>query len=203
MFKIDGKVNVEITNAYVAEAKFAAKPDEDVNVYFDICLTLQDEEGNYDTWYGEISDRMGFGQFSDWTRTDLTIKTLQDIGFGVADFSALREQFVASDEGVIILPNLIGMKCTAVVKKSDAVNKNGQHYYNVRYLNALGGGGPRKLTAAEVLAMLGEPATEVVEPEEVTEAAAPAPAPKAKKTATVTPGPKLKPLPNTTNKHPF
>lgn len=163
MFRIDGKVDVEIVDACLAEAKFPAKDGEPVNVLFDIVLTLQDAEGNTDMWHGEISDRMGTGNFAHMDRTGLTIKTLQDIGFFVNSFEELQAQFAMGEDGTMNVPNLVGIRCTAVVAKSDSTDSKGNHYYNVKYLNRLGSGGVKKLTAEALAALLGK-ATPQVQP---------------------------------------
>ena len=174
MFRIDGKVDVEIVDACLAEAKFPAKDGEPASVLFDIVLTLQDAEGNTDMWHGEISNRPGMGNFSHMDRTGLTIKTLQDIGFFVNSFEELQAQFAMGEDGTMNVPNLVGIRCTAVVAKSDSTDSKGNHYYNIKYLNRLGGG-VKKLTADDLAALLGKAAPQV-QPAQQTQVA---PAPQA------------------------
>lgn len=151
MFKIDGDLEVTIAEAYVTEAKFPAKTgeinnrNEYVQVFYDVVVLLKDAEGNTDTWHGEISNRTGTGTYAHMYRLDLTMKTLQDIGFNVRSLQELEQQFVANEKREIVIPNLVGIGCRATVEKSEKVNKSGLPYYNVRYLNALSSG-PKRLS---------------------------------------------------------
>lgn len=171
MFKIDGNVDVTIVEAYVAEAKFDAQPgevnnrNEIVQVMYDVCLLLQDKDGNTDTWHGEISSRTGTGTKAHLYRLDLTLETLREIGFNVNSIAELEAQFAAAQDGTIAIPNLVNMQATAWVVRSDKVDRNGNPYYNIKGLYKLGSGngGGKKLTMAELMAKRGQ--------------AAPAPAP--------------------------
>lgn len=171
MFKIDGNVDVTIVEAYVAEAKFDAQPgevnnrNEIVQVMYDVCLLLQDKDGNTDTWHGEISSRTGTGTKAHLYRLDLTLETLREIGFNVNSIAELEAQFAAAQDGTIAIPNLVNMQATAWVAKSDKVDRNGNPYYNIKGLYKLGSGNGvgKKLTMAELMAKRGQ--------------AAPAPAP--------------------------
>lgn len=151
MFKIDGDLEVTIAEAYVTEAKFPAKAgeinnrNEYVQVFYDVVVLLKDAEGNTDTWHGEISNRTGTGTYAHMYRLDLTLKTLQDIGFNVRSLQELEQQFVANEKREIVIPNLVGIGCRATVEKSEKLNKYGQPYFNVRYLNALSSG-PKRLS---------------------------------------------------------
>ena len=104
MFKIDGDLEVTIADAYVTEAKFPAKAgeinnrNEYVQVFYDVVVLLKDAEGNTDTWHGEISNRTGTGTYAHMYRLDLTLKTLQDIGFNVRSLQELEQQFVANEK---------------------------------------------------------------------------------------------------------
>lgn len=151
MFKIDGDLEVTIAEAYVTEAKFPAKAgeinnrNEYVQVFYDVVVLLKDAEGNTDTWHGEISNRTGTGTYAHMYRLDLTLKTLQDIGFNVRSLQELEQQFVANEKREIVIPNMVGIGCRATVEKSEKLNKYGQPYFNVRYLNALSSG-PKRLS---------------------------------------------------------
>jgi len=166
MFKIDGNVDVTIVEAYVSEAKFDAQPgevnnrNELVQVMYDVCFLLQDKDGNTDTWHGEISNRTGTGTKAHLYRLDLTLETLREIGFNVNSIAELEAQFAAAQDGTIAIPNLVNMQATATVAKSEKVDRNGNPYYNVKYLNKLGGGngGGKKLTMAELMAKRGQAA---------------------------------------------
>lgn len=166
MFKIDGNVDVTIVEAYVAEAKFDAQPgevnnrNEIVQVMYDVCLLLQDKDGNTDTWHGEISSRTGTGTKAHLYRLDLTLETLREIGFNVNSIAELEAQFAAAQDGTIAIPNLVNMQATAWVSRSDKVDRNGNPYYNIKGLYKLGSGngGGKKLTMAELMAKRGQAA---------------------------------------------
>lgn len=166
MFKIDGNVDVTIVEAYVAEAKFDAQPgevnnrNEIVQVMYDVCLLLQDKDGNTDTWHGEISSRTGTGTKAHLYRLDLTLETLREIGFNVNSIAELEAQFAAAQDGTIAIPNLVKMQATAWVARSDKVDRNGNPYYNIKGLYKLGSGngGGKKLTMAELMAKRGQAA---------------------------------------------
>ena len=147
MFRSEGDHDVTIIDAFIAEPKFPAGNSRDdakgnsfgqqIQVWGDIVLKIQDKDGNNDEWHGEISNRTGTGNYVSMTKTDQTLKTLQDIGFGVNDFNALNEQIIP--DGTI--PNLVGLEATAVVVKSTSTGRDGKEreFYNVRYLNSKGG----------------------------------------------------------------
>src|SRR5574344_212597 len=166
MFKIDGNVDVTIVEAYVSEATFDAQPgevnnrNEIVQVMYDVCLLLQDKDGNTDTWHGEISSRTGIGTKAHLYRLDLTLETLREIGFNVNSIAELEAQFAAAQDGTIAIPNLVNMQATAWVAKSDKVDRNGNPYYNIKGLYKLGSGngGGKKLTMAELMAKRGQAA---------------------------------------------
>lgn len=191
MFKVDGNVDVTIIDAYVAECKFPAKENElndrgeYVQTFYDVVLQLQDEAGNTDLWHGEISNRTGTGNNAHLYRLDLTIKTLQEIGFGVRNLTELESQFVSQPDGSLLVYNLIKMQCTATVVKSEKTDRNGNPYYNVRFLNKLGGG-VKKLSMQEIMARRGAPAAQAA-PAPAPVAAAPAPAPAAPPVPTAPP----------------
>lgn len=147
MFKIEGEIDVTVVEAYAAEPKFPTGMNdrdpqgnnrgEAIVVWGDIVLVVQDKNGNNDRWFGEISNRNGAGNSAHLTRTELTIKTLQEIGFGVQDWNQLYAQIV--DDGS--LPNLVGKEATAVVERRTYKDRNGQEReaYYIKYLNARGG----------------------------------------------------------------
>lgn len=144
MFNCEGTFNVTITKAVIAEPKFAPPPAVDV------CLFVQDEEGRGDWWRGEISSRMGRGNFADRNQAQITMETLRGIGLVGDDLSRLE--------------SLVGHRTTATVTASE---KDGKVYYNVRYL---GGGGdqPQALDAgavqARIAAIFGTPAATAPQP---------------------------------------
>lgn len=186
MFKIDGDLEVTIADAYVTEAKFPAKAgeinnrNEYVQVFYDVVVLLKDAEGNTDTWHGEISNRTGTGTYAHMYRLDLTLKTLQDIGFNVRSLQELEQQFVANEKREIVIPNLVGIGCRASVEKSEKLNKYGQPFYNVRYLNSLSSG-PKRLSFDTLMSAVSAaptaPAASPVAYVAPAPVAAPAPAP--------------------------
>ncbi len=159
MFKTEGYIDVAIVDAYVAESKFPPKDNEInnrnelVQTFYDVVLHVQDAEGNTDDWHGEISNRTGTGTVAHLYRLDMTLETLQKIGFGVMSLPELEAQFVPNQDRTISIPNLIGIKCTATVAKTESKGRDGnmREFYNVKYLNALGANAPKKLTMEELL----------------------------------------------------
>lgn len=184
MFRIEGQIDVEVKEAYVTDPKFDAKDNEVnnrneyVQVFYDVCLLLADKDGNTDTWHGEISNRTGTGTVAHLYRSDLTLQTMRDIGFNVGNLTELEQQFAAAPDRTIIVPNMVGLKCTATVAKSEKTDRSGNPYYNVKYLNALGGGKARRMTMEELMAKRGGAANAPETPAPVQQVApAPAPAP--------------------------
>lgn len=139
MFRIDGYVDVTITDAYLAQSRFPAQAGErnergeNVEVLFSLYLDLKDKEGNTDTYDLEFSNRCGIGTRANSYRSDLSLETLQEIGFGVTTMEEFFMQVVDSPDATNV-PNLIGLACTAKVAKSDKTNKRGEFYYNVKGL---------------------------------------------------------------------
>jgi len=182
MFKTPGNFDCTIIDAFIAEPKFGPKDGETMNsrgeqiqIWYDVCLLLQDANGNTDTWHGEMSNRDGFGNRAHMQRWEITLETLRQIGFNVNTIPELEMQFVPNQDGSASIPNMLNLKCTAVVEASTKVGNNGQPFVNIKYITALGGGGPRKLTMAEIMQRrgVGMPAAAPVPP------SAPAPAPAA------------------------
>ena len=152
-FTAEGNFDVTITDAFVSEAKFQPKENElnnqgiPVEAYYDVCIQVQNEQGDSDLWRGEMSNRSGVGNFAHLYRADLTLKTLQEIGFGVGSMTELEAQFVPANDRSISIPNLIGLKCTATVERREYTdNKTGaqKSLLFIKYLNALGSGGHAK-----------------------------------------------------------
>jgi hypothetical protein len=133
MFTAEGSFPVVITEACIAEPKFAQAPA------FDICLKLQNKNdaGQEDWWRGEVSPNYGKGNFASKTQAQITFDSLVKIGFeGGQDVSRITE--------------LIGKETTATVKSSES---GGKVYYNVKYL---GGSDwkPESLAAADANARM-------------------------------------------------
>ncbi|MBE6380063.1 MAG: hypothetical protein E7047_03955 [Lentisphaerae bacterium] len=165
MFKITSDqqdVPCTIVDAYVAECKFPAKQGETngrgefVACYYDVVLQLQDAIGNTDVWHGEISNRTGTGTKAHLYRIDMTLQTLRDIDFNVQNLAELEQQFVATADRMISIPNLINKTCTAVVVKS-VRESDGREFCNVRYLNK-GGSSAKRLSYDEFIARRSAPA---------------------------------------------
>ena len=147
----------------MSEARFEAKPgevnsrQEPVQTYGDVCLLLEDKDGNTDTWHGEISNRNGIGTKAHLYRTDLTLKTLQEIGFGVTSLAELGGQFVAESDGTVTIPNLAGMEATVTTEYKDYEKRDGTagRALRIKYLNAKGSHREKKLSMAEVMKRFG------------------------------------------------
>jgi hypothetical protein len=123
-FKSEGNFPVVITEALLAEPKFAQPPA------FDIAIHVQTEDGQSDWWRGEISQNYGKGNVADKTQAELTLGTLEKLGWQHGyDFSKIG--------------TLVGVQTEAGVKASQG--KNGGTFYNVRYLGAGGGDKPQAI----------------------------------------------------------
>lgn len=163
MFKVEGEFDVVVREAFMSEARFEAKPgevnsrQEPVQTYGDVCLLLEDKDGNTDTWHGEISNRNGIGTKAHLYRTDLTLKTLQEIGFGVTSLAELGGQFVAESDGTVTIPNLVGMEATVTTEYKDYEKRDGTagRALRIKYLNAKGAHREKKLSMAEVMKRFG------------------------------------------------
>lgn len=163
MFKVEGEFDVVVREAFMSEARFETKPgevnsrQEPVQTYGDVCLLLEDKDGNTDTWHGEISNRNGIGTKAHLYRTDLTLKTLQEIGFGVTSLAELGGQFVAESDGTVTIPNLVGMEATVTTEYKDYEKRDGTagRALRIKYLNAKGLHREKKLSMAEVMKRFG------------------------------------------------
>jgi len=144
-FKIEGEIEVTVAEAYVQECRFQPQDNEQnnrhefVQCYYDVVLLLQDAQGNNDRWHGEISTRTGVGNSADKYRYDLTLQTLQDIGFNVSTIQELEQQFQPAADRTICIPNLVGIKCKIVTENQTFTKRNGQEGQAIRikYLNGL------------------------------------------------------------------
>lgn len=142
-FKIEGTIEVTITEAYVQECRFQAQPNEMNNrneyvmCYYDVVLLVQDAQGNNDHWYGEISTRTGLGNSADKYRYDMTLATLQEIGFNVRTMQELEQQFQPTADRSICIPNLVGIKCKAVTENRTYTKRDGTEgsAIRIKYLN--------------------------------------------------------------------
>lgn len=140
MFTIAGNIKVRITEQMLAEPKFeTAGPNG-----FDVCLKLESvtDTAQSDWWRGEISQNYGKGSFSDRTQAQITLKTLENVGFkGGNDLSRLVE--------------LVGTETVAHVEAS----ADGK-YHNVKWIGT-GGAAPQAIdmatAAARFKALMGTP----------------------------------------------
>ena len=166
MIRKEGLVNCTVTDVYICDCKFPAEANEvnsrreRVQCFYDVVLVLtEDATGDTGTWKGEISNRSGFGNRVDTYRSDLTLESLQSIGFGVTTISELENQFYPNPDGTIGIPNMIGLKAVVTVEKREW---KGKEYFDIKYLNSANS--VKKLTMEDLLARR-------------TSVAAPAPAP--------------------------
>lgn len=151
-FKVEGTIDVTVKEAYVQECRFPAKENEVnergemVQCYYEVALLVQDEAGNNDVWHGEISSRTGKGNAAALYRWEMTLKTLQDIGFNVQTVTQLEEQFQPTEQRSIYIPNLIGMKCKVVTENKEFTKRDGSKAtaIQIKYLNGINGGAGEK-----------------------------------------------------------
>jgi len=145
MFKAEGTFEVTIVEATAKECRFKAKENElnnrneYVQCWYDVALLVQDAQGNNDTWSGEMSNRTGMGNSADKYRWELTLKTLQDIGFNVRTMQELEMQFQPAADRTIFIPNLVGIKCKVVTENRTYKKQDGTegHAIRIKYLNGL------------------------------------------------------------------
>ena len=103
---------------------------------FDVVLSLQDKEGESQTWRSEISSNYGTGNNANKTRAELTLSALALVGFKNPDISALEAE-------------LTGKLIPITVRWSYYPAKD-TWYKNVY----LGHGGLRKIEKAKALAIM-------------------------------------------------
>lgn len=183
-FKKEGYIDVTITEAYVGECRFTKdegklnEHGEQIKFFGEVCLVVEDSEGNNDTWYGELSNRLGVGTVAHLYQYDLTLKSLQDIGFNVQNMTELMAQFDTEYN----IPNIIGFQATVYTENKEYTKKDGTKgsAIRVRYLNALGGGRKRMTSdkfAAMQQAFSQPPQQQFAPPPQQYAQVAPAPAP--------------------------
>lgn len=132
-------VTVKIVDAFFGPSKFTDdngkmnNRGETIAIMGDVCCVVETEDGQRDIWRGEISNRMGplGSTIADKYQSDLTLKTLQGIGFNVQTLPDLFGQFSQGKDGETVIPNLIGLTADAKIKKSE---KDGKVFYNVQTL---------------------------------------------------------------------
>ena len=155
-FKAIGNIDVTVTDAYIAEPHWEAKPGEvngkgmPVMVWGDVCLVVEDKDGNNDIWRGELSNRSGNGTRAHQEQTDITLEKLCSIGFNTPTFY----DFIAQCDDNNSLPALVGLECTVTTEEREFEGRDGKprKAVFVKYINARGTGGPKRLSKAEFLA---------------------------------------------------
>lgn len=120
-FNIIGNIDVTVTDAYIAEPHWEAKPGEVNNknipvvVWGDVCLVVTDKDGNNDIWKGELSNRTGNGTRAHQEQTEVTLEKLVSIGFNTPTFNDLVEQCDANNT----IPNLVGLECSVTTEERE------------------------------------------------------------------------------------
>lgn len=156
-FRQAGVFDVTITDAFIAAPKFPlGKNDKDgqpnnrneqIAVWFDVVLKVEKEDGQFDFWHGEISNRSGSGTVSDKLRWELTLQTLTEIGFCLNTIDELMAQLVEevrADRTVTVIPNLCNPQdpylASVTVEGAPGFKDASKTFYNIRFLNPRGGG---------------------------------------------------------------
>lgn len=157
-FKIIGNIDVTVIDAYIAAPHWEAKPGEINNkgipvvVWGDVCLVVADKDGNNDIWKGELSNRTGNGTRAHQEQTEITIEKLLEIGFNTPTFNDLVN--MCEDDNSI--PGMIGAECSITTEEREYEGRDGKIRKTifVKYINARGAGGPRRISKADFLARI-------------------------------------------------
>jgi len=135
-FKVEGHFKGKVLDVMIAEPQFA-REDPDA---FDVCIQVQGPDGQSDWWRGEVSGAYGKGNAATKTQKQLTMESLEKIGFKGNDLTKLV--------------NLVGreIEYTVVARsyKKDGVEKT---VFDVRYLGP-NEFGPKRLDASAMSAKL-------------------------------------------------
>lgn len=161
-FKIEGIIDVVVTDAYIADAHWQPQDNErnnsglPIQAWGDICLMVADKDGNNDIWRGELSNRNGNGTRAHQEQTDITLEKIVNLGFNVPTFQALIEQ---CDDNMG-LPNMIGMELSVTTEKRTFKKRDGSQgeAIQIKYINKRGEGGPRRMSKADFMAKFAAPA---------------------------------------------
>lgn len=126
-----GKHQLKIISVGFAEPRFETVPNA-----FDVVIEVESVEDPSitDHWRGEWSTKYGIGTVADKMQWELTLATLEKIGFQGQDLSTLSAQIV----GKITTGTVVSRK------------NNDQTYYELKYLGG-GGGGPKLIDPAEMM----------------------------------------------------
>ena len=135
-FKHEGSFKGKVLDVMIAEAQFAK---EDPNA-FDVCIQVQGPDGQSDWWRGEVSGAYGKGNAATKTQKQLTMESLQKIGFKGNDLSKLAGLVGREIEYTVV----------ARTYKKDGVEKT---VFDVRYLGP-NEFGPKRLDASAMSAKL-------------------------------------------------
>lgn len=133
MFHEAGTFRVTVRNAYLAEAKF----NKDDAYAFDVYLDLITDDGKQTgDWRGECSERFGVGNAANMTQTEMTLATLEKVGWPVG-------QEVSFDT----IDGMVGLSFDAEVVSR---KYNDREFFDVKYI---GSSKPRKLSREDANAM--------------------------------------------------
>jgi len=116
-FEKEGTFDVEIIEAYIAEPKFNKESGA-----IDVAITCRGENGEEDTWTGEISDKYGVGNAAGKMQWELTVSSLEKIGWKHG--TNINDETLAELVGQTIPVSVVG----------EVSKKNGKTYYNIKYL---------------------------------------------------------------------
>jgi hypothetical protein len=138
MFQSEGQHEVKITEACLCVSPYD-KSERDHAV----ALHLQDlhDAGQSDWWYGVLSNEYGTGNNSGRKRWELTVETLEKIGW--------TQGQRLNDE---TLQSLVGVETEVGVKSREY---NGKTYYDAKYLGPASFG-PKRVKSKDVEAQLRE-----------------------------------------------
>lgn len=145
MFKSAGQHKVTIIEAFIADPRFNKDDPEAV----DVALKVRGENGEEDTWSGEISKKFGVGNAAGKMQWELTVSSLERIGW--------KHGIDINDD---TLAELVGMETEvgviqAMKGKDPVLTKNGEPCFNVRYLGpAPANFGPTRMDKADAKARL-------------------------------------------------
>lgn len=158
-FRQEGEFAGAVTDAKIRLPKFPRKDGEHqgVNVEFDVCLQIETDDGQNDCWLGEISNRMGVGNFKEKSKEEQTLDTLRQIGLFVNSYDELLAQVVEVDsngELIATLPNAVGLKVVAVIKGTPS--SDGQKtWYNLKYIKGADSGKQPAMSLASIRQLRG------------------------------------------------
>lgn len=126
MFNESGTFTVTVRDAYLTEAKF----NKDDPYAFDVFLDLVTVDGSQSGgWQGECSERYGVGNAADKTQTEMTLATLEKVGWQQGQ--EITTETISDMIGLEFDVEVVGRK------------HSGRDYYDVKYL---GSSKPKRLS---------------------------------------------------------